>query len=143
MSEQLLHRTDVVPVLQQVGGERMPEGVRGRAPDDPGPARGVLDRPLEDGLVQMMPAELAGEAVAVETRGREDPLPGSFSTGVRVLPQQRRRQFHPATAPRQIVLVLGASDREMPGEVTRDDGWEHGDTVLVALAASHGDLISR
>ena len=94
MPEQLLHRADIVAVLEQVGGERMPERVRGGALDDPGPARGVLDRPLQDRLVQVVPAELAGQTVAVEACGREDPLPDPFSTGVRVLPQQGSRQFY-------------------------------------------------
>jgi len=76
MPEQLLHRADVVAVLEQVGGERMPQCVGGGAFDEPGPARGVLDGPLEDGLVQVMPANLAREAVTVGARGGECPLPG-------------------------------------------------------------------
>jgi hypothetical protein len=40
-------------------------------------------------------------------------------------------------------MVLGADDHEVQGEVALDDGREHGDTVFVAFAASHSDLISR
>jgi hypothetical protein len=38
--------------------------------------------------------------------------------------------------------VLGPDGREVSREVAADDGRQHGDAVLVALAAPHGDLVA-
>jgi hypothetical protein len=52
VAQQLLDGADFVAVLQQVGGERVPEGVaRGRLGDS-GAADASLHRPLEDGFVE-------------------------------------------------------------------------------------------
>ena len=40
------------------------------------PDHGVVKRPLNDGLVQMMSAALAGDPIDVTACGRENPLPG-------------------------------------------------------------------
>jgi len=117
MSEQFLHGADVVAVLEQMGGERMSQRVRSGALGDPDPARGVLDRSLQDRLVQVMPAEMASQPVAIEARGGEDPLPDPFPSGVRILSQERGRQLYPPGTLRQVVLVLGADVREVPDEV--------------------------
>jgi hypothetical protein len=54
MAQQFLYRSDVVPILQQMGGERVPEGVASRALGDPGPPYCVPDGSLDRRLVQMM-----------------------------------------------------------------------------------------
>ena len=54
MAQQFLYRSDVVPILQQMGGERVPEGVASRALGDPGPPNGIPDGALDGRLVQMM-----------------------------------------------------------------------------------------
>jgi hypothetical protein len=54
MAQQLLHRSDVVPVLQQMGGEGVSEGVTSCALGDPGPPNGIPDGALDGRLVQMM-----------------------------------------------------------------------------------------
>ena len=89
MSEELLDGTDVVAFLQQVGGKRVTEGMtRGRLGNSGG-ADGILDSPLEDRFVKVMAAPLAGGAVHLEARGREDPLPSPVSAGARILAQER------------------------------------------------------
>lgn len=56
MPQQFLDGPDVVPLLQEVGGERVAEGVAGCMFDDPCLAGGDLDGPLDDGFVGVMPA---------------------------------------------------------------------------------------
>ena len=51
------------------------------ADSDCGPTDGALD----DGLVQMVAATLAGDGIDVRPRGREDPLPRPFPRGARIL----------------------------------------------------------
>ena len=48
---------------------------------DAGLANGLLDRALDDGFVQVMTPELSGLAGAMDSGGREDPLPGSLAAG--------------------------------------------------------------
>ena len=48
----------------------------------------ILHGSLENGLVEMVTASLAGETVHIESRGGEDPLPRPFPPGMRVLPQE-------------------------------------------------------
>ena len=77
-----------------------------RALRDPSPERGVLDDLLENGLVQVMPAHLAGVAIAIEACGREDPLPEPVAPGARILAGERGRQLDPAGARLDVTNVL-------------------------------------
>src|SRR3989442_15696490 len=89
----------------------------------------------------MLPAELAGHAVPIEPRRREHPLPDPLPPGVRVLAVERRRKLNP-TAPRlKIAPVLLANPVEVPDQIRLDRCGQHCDPVLVALGASHEDLI--
>src|SRR5262249_5108881 len=73
VAQQLLDGADVVAVLQQMGGERVPEGVARGGLGDPGAADRVLYRPLKDRFVEVEPTTLAGDAVHVDAGGRGDP----------------------------------------------------------------------
>ena len=83
--EELLHGADVVAVFQQVGGEGVAEGVGAGSLGDAGMPDRVSDRPLKDGLMEVVTAVLAGCPIDVDSGGREDPLPRPFAAGVRVL----------------------------------------------------------
>ena len=65
MTEQLLNRPDVVTILQQVRRERVAEGVAARRLRDARPADRVLDRALQDGLVEVVPSVLPGHAIDI------------------------------------------------------------------------------
>ena len=106
VAQQLLDGANVVAVLPQVGGERVPEGVARGGLGDPGAADRLLHRPLKDGFVEMVTATLAGDAVHVDARGREDPLPSPGSARVRVLAEERAGQLDPAGAVPEVVFVL-------------------------------------
>ena len=84
----------------------MAEGVWCRALRDPSPERGVLDDLLKNGLVQVMPAHLAGVAIAIVACGREDPLPEPVAPGARILAGERGRQLDPAGARLDVTNVL-------------------------------------
>ena len=74
MAEQFLHRADVVAPLEQVRREGMAKAVTGHAlVDSRCPCR-IRDGPLDDGLVQVMPA-FASLLVAPSPRRGKDPLP--------------------------------------------------------------------
>ncbi len=47
-------------VRQQVGSERMPECMASDGLPDPGPLACILDGPLDDGVVEVVPEEVTG-----------------------------------------------------------------------------------
>jgi hypothetical protein len=93
--------------------------------------------------MEMVSPDLAGGAIAIHARGGKDPLPHPLASCVRILPEERVRQLDPAGASGQIGLVLPADVDQMCGERHLDHRREHGDAVLVALAATYGDLVRR
>jgi hypothetical protein len=58
---------DVPVLLEQVGRERVAERVAGRAVRDAGLTHGVLERALQDRLVEVVDTALARHAVNVES----------------------------------------------------------------------------
>jgi hypothetical protein len=71
----LLKGADGVAVLQEMGGEAVAETVGGDGFGDPYSQRGGSESALDDGLMHMVPAALAGDEVAVVAAGGERPLP--------------------------------------------------------------------
>src|SRR5262245_36419256 len=86
--EELLDGSDVVSVLQQMGGERMPERVAGRSLGQRRRRNGLFHRALQDHLVQMVPTALPGLAIDVGPRGWEYPLPRQLTPRSGVLPER-------------------------------------------------------
>src|SRR5207249_8419480 len=77
---------------------------------------------LQDRLVQVMPAALAGEPVHIHPRGGEYPLPGPLPPGVRILSRQSARQEHgtdllASQDDGQTLRTLRAHDALEPGQV--------------------------
>src|SRR5262245_26949643 len=108
-----------------------------RAPDR------VLDRPLEDRLVQVVAAALTGHAVYIEASRREDPLPSPGSAGVRVLAQERAGQLDPARAVPEVAFVLPVHTLEVGAQLSLHRGRQHGGAILVPLAVADGELVRR
>jgi hypothetical protein len=94
MTQQLLDGPDVVAVLEEMGGERVAECVTGRGLWNGGPSYGLVDCPLEHGLVKMVPAPLSGDSIDMNASCREDPLPSPLPAGVGILARKRPRQLH-------------------------------------------------
>src|SRR5438309_7603876 len=86
----------------------MPERVTARVLEAAGLAQGALDGTLDDGLVQVMAAALAGESLHVVAGRREHPLPAELASGVRVLPRQRVGHGDPAGAGLEVHPMLPA-----------------------------------
>src|SRR6266481_6678191 len=89
----------------------------------------------------MMPTALPGQPISVDARGGEHPLPNPLPAGIRVLPHQGGRQFDPTGPGGWIMSVLRPDVLEMLQEPGLGDAWEHGDPVLVALAAPDHNLV--
>jgi len=69
--QQFLDRLDVAPGLEQVGGEGMPQGMRGHALRDARFPGRLLDGPLQAGRVNGMAADLAAAGVHRTLSGGE------------------------------------------------------------------------
>jgi hypothetical protein len=67
MAEEILDGTDVVACLQQVSSEGVPKSMTTHVLDDARPGDRILHRPLDQGLVDMVPTFFAGTPVR---RGR-------------------------------------------------------------------------
>jgi hypothetical protein len=143
VAQQLLDGADVVAVLQEVGGERVPEGVARGGLGDSGAADRILPRPLKDGFVEVVTATLAGDAVHVEARGREEPLPSQGSARVRVLAEERAGQLDPAGAVPEVAVVLPAPPLEVGEQVGLYRGRQHGGAIFMPLAVADGELVRR
>jgi len=140
VTQEFLDGADVVAVLQQVGGERVAEGVAGNAPGDAGPAGGSLDGLLQAVGVEVGAAEHACARVGGESVGRKDVLPGPFSAGVRVFAFQGEGEFDAAVALAQVVLVYLFDAAEVFLERGDDGAGQQGDAVFHAFAVADGDL---
>src|SRR5215510_4511795 len=104
--EQFLNRADVMAVFQQVRGERVTEGVAARRFGDPRATDRVLDRALQNGLVQVVPSALSRHAIDINSRRRKHPLPGPLPACARVFPLEGVGQFHPSGTSFQVEPVL-------------------------------------
>jgi hypothetical protein len=119
VTEELLDGPDVVARLQQMSGEGMPEGVAPHMLDDARRADGLLHRPLNHGLVNMVPSLFACTSGLLPRGLGKDTLPAAVGGRVRVLPVQGGRQN------------LQRSDKRC---------GQHGHAILPALAVVNRDL---
>src|SRR6266404_4127219 len=140
MTEQFLDCPDVVPVLQQVGGERVAEGVAPCGLRDARRAYSVADGALEDGFVEMMAPVLPGLVITVQPGGGEHPLPRPLPSRVRVLPAEAAWQLDPAGAAGDVALVKTSHALEVAPQRLPDNPGEDRDPVLVALAGPDDDV---
>src|SRR5438105_14770740 len=116
----------------------MPERVTARVLEAAGLAQGALDGTLDDGLVQVMAAALAGESLHVVAGRREHPLPAELASGVRVLPRQRVGHGDPAGAGLEVPAVLPAYRPDLRQQPGLGGGGEAGHAVPRDLAAADG-----
>jgi hypothetical protein len=65
MPKELLDRPNIVPVLKQMSGKRMTEGVTTGWFGDPGFPNGFFDRPLRDGFVEVMTTLVSRQRIKV------------------------------------------------------------------------------
>ena len=75
MTHEFLNSSDVVAIFEQVRCERVPEGMACHPLRDSRAMTRLGDGAPKDGLVQMMPPNLAGRAFFVGASCGNDPLP--------------------------------------------------------------------
>src|SRR5262249_41553409 len=86
VSQEFLHRPDIVTVLEEMGREAVPQAVTSGALGDFGPNHRRPKRSLNDGFVEMAPVNSGGARLRMVTRSRKDPLPTPLTLGSRILP---------------------------------------------------------
>jgi len=106
VTEQLLHGTNVVPILQEVRGERVPQRVAGGTFVNLRLPNGLLHHPLDGALVNVMPIRTTVAAITIVTFGCEHPLPSPFSLSVGVFPRKRRRKANASLTFGDCVVVI-------------------------------------
>ena len=84
MSQECLDGTDVSTTLEEVGGERVSEGMTGDSFGDVGFAGGISDEALQGVLMEVVTRMVSGPRMRAEFGGGEDELPGPFTRGVGV-----------------------------------------------------------
>src|SRR5205823_7251774 len=108
-------------------------GMRGRA-------TGGADGALDDGLVEVVAAELAGRRVLVVTSGGKDPLPGPLVAGGGVLAGEGVGKLDMAGTGGEVAFVLRLYGGKVTREV-RDQGLgHHGHPILLAFPIADGEL---
>ena len=141
VAHQLLDGADVVARLQQVRGERVPQGVAGGWLGQAGATARLAHGVLHHAFVQVVAALVLRLGVAVPARGREHPLPVDVARGARILQRQRVGQRHVAGARGHVLRVQLAHARQLLLQRRPRAGRQHGAPVLAALAATHRQLV--
>ena len=89
VTQQFLHSAYVVATIEQMRGERVAQGVAGRAAVEIGFADRDFDGPLHAAFVNVVSADPAGSRIRAAAVRREHVLPDPLARGVGVLPLQR------------------------------------------------------
>ena len=109
--EQLLHGSNVVPILEQVCCEGMPECVWTRALRDAGLPRRLGDGLLNNGFVKMKAGRWPPSRIRADARRRKDKLPSPLDRAFGYLRSSANgRTTRPNPRARTIQLMLGHAD---------------------------------
>ncbi len=140
VAEQLLDRANVVPVLQEMRRERVPQRVAACPLLDPGlPQRGPHS-PLDSLFVQVMPSSHAGSRVGRQARRREHPLPTPLRRRRRVLPRQRRRELDSGDTVPPVQVEDLPRLFELPAQRWPEAFRQDGVAVFASLAITNQQL---
>src|SRR5512146_1516042 len=88
MPQQFLNGTNVISVLQEMGGKAMPEGMARNVLADGGIPCRFLHSPLKSGRVDVVTTLFSGARVEGAFGGGKEVLPGKFTCRVRVFAVQ-------------------------------------------------------
>ena len=139
--EQLLHRADVVPVLEQVRCKAVPQRVATNGLRQAGPPSGVTHRALEQRLVHVIAHDAAVAGLHRQTAGRKDELPEPIAARLRLSAREPRRQRGRAVPTAHVKIVHGLDPREVLRERFPKAPGKHGDPVLHPLPFPDDDLL--
>ena len=140
VSEQFLHRTDVVATLQQVRGKTMPECVAAGGLGNPGGANGVFHGVLQIFLRHMMPALFAAARIDRKLISRKSILPDPFACGIWIFAVQGGGQKDRAAPAHEILPMHFLDPREMGLERPDESFREKGNPLAHSLGLAHRDL---
>jgi hypothetical protein len=103
--EQLLNRPDVMTGFEQVRRKAVPQRMACGGNGNAGGPGGILDGPLKDGLVEVMPAPLGRCAIYIKTN-RRTTTARPIQWGVGVFQTERVRERNASMSRRKVDLVL-------------------------------------
>jgi hypothetical protein len=105
VTEQLLNCSDIVPVLEEMRGERVPESMAARGFVDTRLADRFAHGALEHRLVGVVAQDGAAPRIPRKLPGREDVLPRPFARRPGVLPGHGVREADPGQGLGEVELV--------------------------------------
>ena len=120
MTQQLLYRSNVVPVLKHVRRKRMPKRVWTHSLGDTRSPGRVRHRLLDDRFVKVEPGRRSPSRIHTHPRGGKDELPGPLGRRVWVLAVERERQDDAAESSREIGPVLPFDSLQMSNQRLND-----------------------
>ena len=82
MPQKFLDRSDIIPILQQMGRERMSQRMTTGGLEHTGFQPSFFKRSLQNRLMEMMPAFFSSHSIGAMTGCREQPLPSPLFAGV-------------------------------------------------------------
>src|SRR5690606_25519091 len=89
MAQKPLHRANVIPIFEQMGGEAVPQRMACSGFSDTGDSHGLLDRPLNHRFMQVMPTSNAGARINRRLPSGKHKLPAERTVSIRVFSPQR------------------------------------------------------
>jgi hypothetical protein len=137
MAEKLLDRTDVVSILEQMRGERVPQGVAPGLLVHSTLSHGLLHRPLHRRLLDVVPAADAAPRIDRKTRRGKNILPREFAARTEVLPVECVGEPDLAEAAGQIAQVNTANTLDLRAERVAETLGEHRAAVLRPFSFAH------
>ena len=141
MAEEGLDGSDVGAVFEEMGCERVSEGVGGDSLGESGAECGSADGSLGSGGMEMMAPEASGSGVSRELSRREDPLPAPFDSGAGMLAGEGVGEFDAGGIAIEVESMERSDSLQVEGDGVSECGGEEGDTVAIAFAFSDGDLL--
>ena len=140
VAKQFLHRADVGPCFQQMGGEAMPQRVGRQRLGDPGAFPRRRERLAHAVLMHMMTTPHAGTRIDAEALGGKHPLPAPFNGRRGILYRERIGQPHARNLRRPVFVEEQPATSQMPFQVAAHFFRQHDDPILGSLAGTHHDL---
>ena len=141
VSEEFLHSSNVVAVLQEMGGEAVTEGVRGDAFLYFCSFCGGSNGSLQGGFVDVMTAGDACFSFGVECWRRKDELPDPFFVGGGVFFVEGEGHLNGTKASGEVFFVDGFCLGEMFAHGDDDTVGKHGDAVVAAFSIVDEDAV--
>jgi hypothetical protein len=140
VAQQLLHRPDIVALLQQMRRKTVPKGMAAGAFGKPCRTPCSAHSLLQAILTGVMAADDSRPRVFRQTVGWKDVWPDPEPAGLRILACQRQRSGDRGYPLRDILRLSSLDVREMCLERADQAFGQRGAPLLQAFAIAHDDL---